>query len=189
MKRADNKKEFVTLDDDAKLGQFENSIKPLIKWSGKQNYNIIFDSDVAGNCVEVLPTKLMNKKNLYFIIFDNQNNVFGGYINVIIGKKNSFIKDPTAFVFSLIRNEKVKNMKYDIKKSQQNYAFYLFSSNDLLFQFGYYTGYCDIVIPKIGYVSIWCNCPNSYENNGEKQPLRDNTNGFSVDRLLVLEMS
>ncbi|KAL7720455.1 TLDc domain-containing protein [Entamoeba marina] len=191
---------------------FASSIDKLKKWSGKQHYNIIFDSKMDDQ--QALEYKVFNKRNLYFISFDNENNVFGGYVNELINEKDDEITDPNAFVFSLIRNGTIKNMKYNIKKGVEKNAFYLFSNNgcgptnNYLFKFGsissgtivksgYYRGkYCncldddghDISIKCIGRNNSFSCNPVSYEYNGEQQPLRNNSKNYIIKRVLILEM-
>ncbi|KAL7720416.1 TLDc domain-containing protein [Entamoeba marina] len=164
------------------------SFNKLKEWSGKQNCSVLFDSNIDGYGKGVIEHKVMNKRNLYFISFDNQNNVFGGYVDTIISKTNCFTSDPNAFVFSLIRNGQVKNMNYNIRN--QGHAFWLQSNHDQLYVFGgCYDSSYDVNVWKIGYKSNYTCKPCDYEYNGEQQPLRDNTNNYIIKRILVLEMS
>ncbi|KAL7715602.1 TLDc domain-containing protein [Entamoeba marina] len=181
-------KKIFHYKNDVELKQFNNLIDSLIKWSDKSNYTILFDSDLDGDGKDVLHHKVFNKKNLYFIHFDNENNVFGGYMNEVINNKNSYINDPNSFVFSLIRNGVITNKKYDIKNDQQLNAFDLQSDYDYLYWFGYENGKFDMVIPKIGYFSATSCIPNIYNYNEENQPLRDEKTYFTMKRILVLEM-
>ncbi|KAL7715599.1 TLDc domain-containing protein [Entamoeba marina] len=180
----------INFKNDIELEQFNVLLKSLNKWSDKLSYTIIFDSDLNGNGKGVLEHHVKNKINLYFIVFDNENNVFGGYMNTLINKINSYIPDPDAFIFSLIRNGKIKNMKYDIKEGEKCSAFYLDSNNNYLFRFGENGIERHIIIPRIGF-----NCGVSFRNigkykyNEEKHPLRDGTNDFPIQRILVLEMN
>ncbi|KAL7720442.1 TLDc domain-containing protein [Entamoeba marina] len=168
--------------------QLNNSIELLIEWSGKPKYNIIFDSDLDGDGKLTLSWNVMNKKNLYLIHFDNENNVFGGYVNEVIDKKDGYINDPKSFVFSLIRNGKITNKKYDIDFERAGLSFAMQYNFDVLYWFGYGNGKFDLIIFKIGYISENSCVTNSYKYNGEKQPLRDNTIGYIIQRILVLEM-
>ncbi|KAL7720471.1 TLDc domain-containing protein [Entamoeba marina] len=182
--------EEIKFENDNELKQLNNSIQSLIEWSGKQNYNVIFDSKIDGNGKGVLENKVMNKKNLYFISFDNHNNVFGGYVDTIINK-TGWIKDINAFVFSLIRKGKVKNKKYVLKQNfEEQYAFYLSprTYEFCSYCFGKY-GYMPIYVKNKGIVSSWFNS-YSYEYNGEQYPLVDDHHRttFKMERILVLEM-
>ncbi|KAL7720408.1 TLDc domain-containing protein [Entamoeba marina] len=171
------------IQQDKEIVELIPSFNKLKEWSGKQKCSIIFDSKIDGDGGNnVLMNKVMNKQNLYFISFDNQNNVFGGYVDTIINKTGDWITDPNAFVFSLIRNGKMKNIKYEIKNSQ--YAFYSLSNDNQLYGIG---GGHDIGIWKIGDSNSYCN-PHSYEYNGEQHPIVDKFN-FTTKRILVIQMN
>ncbi|KAL7715595.1 TLDc domain-containing protein [Entamoeba marina] len=182
--------EKIKFKNDDELEQLNNSIQLLLEWSGKQNYNIIFDSKIHGDGGGVLENRVIHRKNLYFLTFDNENNVFGGYVDNIINKTNDWIKDSNPFVFSLIRNGKIKNIKYDIKKGKEQYAFKLKSNSYELYRFGE-DGYSDICVYEIGNNKSYCDY-HSYEYNGEQNPSRDNyggSNEFSMKRILVIQMN
>ncbi|KAL7718457.1 TLDc domain-containing protein [Entamoeba marina] len=171
------------------LKEINASLEILYEWSDKHNFNIIFDSEKDGDGREVLANKVRNKKNLYFISFDNENNVFGGYLSEFINK-TGWIKDTSAFVFSLIRNGKIENMKYKIKDGQDGNSFYLYTNCDLLYCFGYNDGRSyDVTVLKIGCSGAYFCNPCSYEYNGKQQPLRNNTTNYIIKRIVVLEMN
>ncbi|KAL7718480.1 TLDc domain-containing protein [Entamoeba marina] len=170
---------------------FVQSINKMKEWSGKQHYNIIFDSKIDGDgSNNVLSDKVINKKNLYFIHFDNRQNIYGGYVNELIDGYDEDINDPNAFVFSLKRNNQNTLKKYSIKQDQHHYAFYINSKQDLLYNFGSDDNICkDITTSKVGDPGSYCN-PYSYEYNGENKPLSDDTNNeFTVERILVIQMN
>ncbi|KAL7717254.1 TLDc domain-containing protein [Entamoeba marina] len=170
------------IQQDKEIIELIPSFNKLKEWSGKQICSIIFDSDIDGDGTNnVLMNKVMNKKNLYFISFDNENNVFGGYVDITIDTTGLYTTDPNSFTFSLIRNGKMKNIKYNIKNDHQLYAFYL-RPNDFFYTFG---GSHDILVYKIGNSNSHCD-PYSYEYNGEKHPFVDNFY-FITKRILVLK--
>ncbi|KAL7721462.1 TLDc domain-containing protein [Entamoeba marina] len=82
----------VDNDDGIEMTLLSSSIESLCKWSGKQHYNTIFDSKIDGDGKGIIEQRVMNKKNLYFISFDNENNVFGGYVSELINKKDEMEK-------------------------------------------------------------------------------------------------
>ncbi|KAL7718240.1 TLDc domain-containing protein [Entamoeba marina] len=178
----------VDIGDDVELHKLNYSIDSLKKWSGKQNYNIIFDSKVQGDGKGVLEHIILNKRNLYFISFDDQNNIFGGYLKKSIKKMDSYVRDSKSFVFSLQRNGHVKNKKFPIIKNYEDYAFYMSSNiNDCLYCFGGSDYSSDIYAWKIGYKYSFCDY-NYYNYRGESYPLRDDTDYFTIKRFVVLEM-
>ncbi|KAL7712762.1 TLDc domain-containing protein [Entamoeba marina] len=109
--------------------------------------------------------KVINKSNLYFISFDQKNNVFGGYVNTKIMNINDWTHDHNAFVFSLTQNGVVKNKRYNIKQGNDHYSFCLKSNDVFLYSFG-----SDITIYKSN-VQRSCCIPNAYEYNGDLNPL------------------
>ncbi|KAL7714425.1 TLDc domain-containing protein [Entamoeba marina] len=186
----DDYKVISTISNDENVN-FVQSINKMKEWSGKQHYNIIFDSKIHGNgSNNVLGDKVMNKKNLYFIHFDNRQNIYGGYVNELIDGYFKFINDPNAFVFSLKRNNQNTLKKYSIKQNQHHHAFSLCSNQDLLYYFGITddSKCTDITTLKIGDPHSYCD-PYSYEYNGENKPLSDGSdNIFTVERILVIQM-
>ncbi|KAL7712470.1 TLDc domain-containing protein [Entamoeba marina] len=167
-----------------------NQIISIMKdWSGMVNYTIIFDSDVDGNGQKTLSQTILKKKNLYFLHFDNNNNIFGGYISSLIDRTCDYIKDNTSFLFSLMRNGQVKNTKYLINNNTK-YSFWLCDSAVVLYEFGYSSyGFRDLCAYAIGNDQSYCfSC--SYNYNKEKNSLVENyPNRFEIQRILILEMS
>ncbi|KAL7722943.1 TLDc domain-containing protein [Entamoeba marina] len=159
----------------------------LKEWSETTSYNIIFDSKVDGNGGDnVLHDKVFGKTNLYFITVDCYGNVFGGYISNKIDKSNSYVSDKNSFVFSLIRNHEVKNVKYPLKHSCDN-AFQLYSndSDKMLYTFGW-----DFWVYQVGYGRSFCNLLDEYcfyGNKKEKYTFVDYAQ-FEVKQLIVIEM-
>ncbi|KAL7715465.1 TLDc domain-containing protein [Entamoeba marina] len=169
-----------------------NSMNVLKQWSNKNTSNVIFDSDIDGNGNKnVLHDKVLNKSNLYFIHFDSDNNVCGGYISTKIDKSDGWIFDKNSFVFSLIRNGKVNNKRYFLKQNTSR-AFILFNDHpgDQLYQFGN-----DIIVWNVGIDRSCCTdnfnyCWYDYKN--DKKPLSDTTSPpdrFVVQRIVVVEMN
>ncbi|KAL7714419.1 TLDc domain-containing protein [Entamoeba marina] len=181
--------EIISNDENV---NFVQSINKMKEWSGKQHYNIIFDSKIDGDgSNNVLGDKVMNKKNLYFIHFDNRQNIYGGYVNELIDGYRKDINDPNSFVFSLKRNNQNTLKKYLIKQDQHHHAFYLCSNYKVLYSFGSTNGSTcdDITTLKVGDPQSYCK-PYSYEYNGENKPLSDDgKKGLTVERILVIQMN
>jgi hypothetical protein len=80
---------------------------PLLKnWCGKEFDKIIYDSDKDVNKYDngaTLFAKIKNKPNLYFIIIDSNENIFGFYVNKEITREIG--KYNELFMFSLRSNE------------------------------------------------------------------------------------
>ncbi|KAL7717801.1 TLDc domain-containing protein [Entamoeba marina] len=157
----------------------------LKQWSGKQEISVIFDSVVDGDGGNnVLMKKVIDKSNLYFITFDDDNNIFGGYIEEEAFKTNSWITDPNSFIFSLKRNGIVTNNRYNIRNGCENNAFILNSNIGYLYAFGAGN---DIHVNKIGDPESYCN-QASYGYNGEKHPFTDKRYS-TAKRIVVLRVS
>ncbi|KAL7717099.1 TLDc domain-containing protein [Entamoeba marina] len=133
-------KVMFQLSNEEQVTDLSQSINLIKEWTCKQKCSILFDSKIDGDGSDgVLKNKILNKKNLCFIHFDQNKNVFGGYVNVPIVGNKDFITDQKAFLFSLIRNGQLKNIKYDLMKNEAKHSFYLNldDSSDLLYCFGY----------------------------------------------------
>ena len=71
-----------------------------------------------------MSVKVLNKEKLLVIIEDEQNNKFGGYLNVKVDGTSKYISDSNAFIFSLKSNERINGMK-KFNISNSSYAFYI----------------------------------------------------------------
>ncbi|KAL7720830.1 TLDc domain-containing protein [Entamoeba marina] len=163
-------------------------LKLLTEWSGLNNSTIIFDTDLQGNGYGTLWRSVLNKKNLYFISFDNDNNVFGGYMNEIIKKTPFGITDDHSFIFSIMRNKEMKNVKYNIKRNRKhvNNAFSLHADDSFGYLYGF--GY-DILIYPIGGGNSYFKC-DCYDYKGDVNALVDILYPlrFEIQRIVVVEM-
>ena len=106
--------ELEDLEEMTKTTKEENKeiIKQIEAWSEATFKEIVFDSDVdnwAEN-ISVFDKHVFGKEKLVFMIEDEENNVFGGYLNTKIDKyyeekdwkwDGSSIYDKNAFVFSI----------------------------------------------------------------------------------------
>ncbi|KAL7720684.1 TLDc domain-containing protein [Entamoeba marina] len=180
-----NSKEQQQLLNDIEFNVIENSMSKLKEWCGKQKHNIIFDSLIDGDGSDnVLMNKVTNKSHLYFISFDTNNNVFGGYFRKSINVVDSYIEDRKSFVFSLLRNGVMKNLKY-LMHNDRSWSFRLYSGSNWLYRFG--DG--DIGAYKIGEASSYCS-QNTYEYYNETKPFVDcGTNPFIIKRIVIMKMS
>ncbi|KAL7721687.1 TLDc domain-containing protein [Entamoeba marina] len=148
-----------------KSTQLIDSISSLKNWSNKDTFNVIFDSDIHGDgwSNNVLRDTVYRRSNLYFITFDINNNVFGGYLNKTINTIGCGIEDDNSFVFSLIRN------------------------GGCLYAFG-----DDIHVQRINNDESYCKC-DYYDYNNEQNPLINIITPpyqtFQTTRIIVIEMN
>ncbi|KAL7714549.1 TLDc domain-containing protein [Entamoeba marina] len=164
-----------------------NCLNVLQNWSDFHSFNIIYDSDVDGGGYVAIDM-VHNKKNLYFINFDNENNVFGGFVsNPNSGLSYQEQCNRITFVFSLERNGLPFYKKYPLKKYQEVSAFncYYLDQYSPLYTFG-----CDLQIFPVGVNNSFV-APSSYKYNHCKTPFinRGYPYHFPIQRLIILEMS
>ena len=104
----------------------KDEMDKLEEWTNKKCSEVLFDSDKDDwNSNTILNKRIMNKNQLVFVIEDEQNNKFGGYLNATIyrtncgnGWENSNILDSNAFVFSLKSNGRMNRMmKFEIRNT------------------------------------------------------------------------
>ncbi|KAL7715577.1 TLDc domain-containing protein [Entamoeba marina] len=172
--------------ENTKLNIKTSPIDLLKQWSGKDQYTVIFDSDRDGDgSNNELPKIVKNKKNLYFISFDFNGNIYGGYVDSTINKIGSYITDSNAFVFSLLRNWKIKNMKYSIQSDREKDAFLVWNDSSILYHFG---GYGVIFISKVGQKRSYSNPSSTYLFNDDKSPFVYGTDDFEIMRYIIIQM-
>ena len=132
----------------------------------------------------------MNKNQLSFVIEDEQNNKFGGYLSATINKTTNGggswidnISDSNAFLFSLKSKGRLNGMmKFEIKNTSN--TFLLWNSYDILFNFG--SGHDISLLYKSNKTSSYCN-QNSYDYHGQTNALCGGRN-FTPKRFVVIQM-
>ncbi|KAL7722809.1 TLDc domain-containing protein [Entamoeba marina] len=193
MKELDNNHtERYTVENDylnvEEMNKITNSIDLLKQWSGKQDFTILFDSiKDGGDSTTTLHDKVFGKSNLYFIVFDDCSNIFGGYLPSEINMVDMYIPDKNAFIFSLYRIGSLSKMKYLIGQDRIGKAFQLRSNdiNHTLFYFG-----LDINVYEIGFKGSFCD-RYYYRTSLEHHDLVVDyfPHLFSTRRIVVIQMS
>ncbi|KAL7714440.1 TLDc domain-containing protein [Entamoeba marina] len=162
-----------------------SNIQFVDKMINENQYKIIFDSDIDGDGGNnVLYQRVLNKSNLYFLSFDNEDNVFGGYVKNTIYIANQYLSCENAFIFSLIRNGYMETKRYNIKKGREDNAFQLYKDQaEGLYRFG-----GDITIRRVGCHTSCCDLVD-YEYD-KKQPLTNKIYPFKYEvmRIIVVQM-
>ncbi|KAL7716628.1 TLDc domain-containing protein [Entamoeba marina] len=170
------KQEIQTL----KIIQFIRNI------SNREDISILFDSDIVGDSNCSLINTIQNKEDLIFILFDQQDNVFGGYLHERITSPYTYVNDPKSVVFSIIRRGKLQIKKYTYEKSN-NYAFFLYPENDFgyLFEFGFGL----FLIQKTNSNMSWCNF-ELIKSENKAHPFVDVVypQTFQIQRIVILEV-
>ncbi|KAL7720955.1 TLDc domain-containing protein [Entamoeba marina] len=159
----------------------------LKEWSQLDNATVLFDSDLKGNGFRTLDKTVFGKKNLYFITFDFNNNVYGGYLNTKVNSIDNWLQDDKSFVFSLMRNGEMKNRKYEIDLDAVLYSFKIYSKDPDYVLYQFELG--DISVTKIGLAQSYCG-QTSYNYKGDKKALVDKFYPpFGLQRIIIVEMS
>ena len=85
-----------------------------------------------------LNEKIIGRQNLVFLIEDESQNIFGGFVSSKIDKTIEYISDENAFVFSLKSNGRIDDpKKFDISVEHTEEVFRLGSQEtDYYFEFG-----------------------------------------------------
>ena len=106
-----------------------NNIQILETWSGHQVNNVLYDSDIDGKDSQIFRNKILNHQHLYFIVIDNQNNVFGHYTNSNMNQTDKWITDNESFLFTLNNNGRCGIKKYNINPYHSQHATYIWSDS------------------------------------------------------------
>ena len=171
----------------------EDEIKQIEVWTNKKYGEVLFDSNVDNWNLNTstLQKKILNKQNLLFVIRDENNNKFGGFISIKIDGMNKWIRDNNSFVFSLKSNNRIKGMKKFNKNMDDNCSFWLSSTtyNGILFAFG--SGHDICVYIKNLQNQSFC-FPKSFDYLGERHLLCTNrplgTSHFIPMHFRVIEL-
>lgn len=121
----------------------------------------------------------MNHNQLYFIIIDSNDNVFGHYHSSVIKKIGSNIYDSNIFIFTLNNNGRSEIKKFNSKGG--NAYTRIYNDND------YYD--CGYAIYNIDTNSSYISSYIEFYYSGiEKTTLTGNTNDFTTKRIIVIQM-
>lgn len=166
----------------------ENSIEMIENWTGKKIVSMIFDSDVDNwDTGKDFSNYIIGKSNLLFMINDEQNNRFGGYISSQITKPDTYIKDSQAFIFSLNSNGRLSTpTKFGINSPSS--AFISITNHEryiLAFGGGY-----DLKLDKKSTSYMSNSNPSSYNFGQNNNALYGKTypDRFTPKRWLVYQM-
>ena len=142
---------------------------------------VLYDSDIDGKDSSIFRNKILNHNQLYFIIIDSNDNVFGHYHPGVIDKISSNIYDSNIFMFTLNSNGRCGIKKFN-NKGGDDACTYICDSND------YY--YCyDYVICKIDTNNSCIDSSIGDCYSGiEKTTLTGNTDRFTTKRIIVIQM-
>ena len=141
--------------------------KLILSWFDKKpsKFNLLLDSKVDGDSIEVFYNKCQNKSPTFIIIKTTQGTIFGGYTCFFWKKDSKWYRDDKSFIFSVD-----KEKKYYPKNTNDH----IFGCNSF-FQFGNDIRIYDkCTSSSQNFVGVACyNSPENYEMN-------DRTKNFIV---------
>ena len=167
------------------------SLSTLEEWCGMKYQCVIYDSDKDGQESSVFTNKILNKSNLYFINYDDNNCIYGGFQKSAIKKLNRHNLDNDYFLFTLNEfGQHGVEKKYSMlstPKYPTKTGISVFKENDELYYFADGFGvYKSFLQKSYTYQGV----ANQYEGavkgcfNGKYDP-----NRFVVKRVLVIQMN
>ncbi|KAL7715666.1 TLDc domain-containing protein [Entamoeba marina] len=165
----------------------------LINWSGKNGLNIIYDSDVDEHTHHCFNMKLHNKQNLYLIVHDEFDCVFGGYFGGCITNLNEWNYDSSMFLFRLSTSANGDNtsQKWLLKQGKKGGIWLYTHTNEKCL---YKIGGCGCLYTRKPLskesscyeVSLTFEDIEDCDLNGHSWRSRDDY--FSITRVIVIEM-
>ena len=169
---------FITLKE---LYQLED-------WTGKSVENVVFDSDKDdwNEQTSTFESKILQKRQLIFLIEDTTSNIFGGYVQSLIDSCDgkTFIEDNNSFVFSLRSKGRLKEMsKFEIIDKTKSFILYKPTTKGL---FGFGEGR-DISVWKKNAAHKSYTTQLSFNYRGNVLSLTG-SNNFTPKRIIVLQM-
>ncbi|EKE39896.1 hypothetical protein ENUP19_0216G0031 [Entamoeba nuttalli] len=172
-----------TLKIDKEFRIIEEYYIYLQNWSNLNEYQILFDSFLDSQ--NQFNDRVMNKRNLYFINFDEFGYVFGAFVSVPILETNKFISDPNHFIFSL-KKSIFKPMKWNPIGDNSSNALFIYRNESYLYQVGH-TG-C-FIIHQTGVSNSYCkNLQIAYLGAPSSLSNTESFEDFSVNRVIVIQM-
>ncbi|BFU25288.1 hypothetical protein EHI8A_027010 [Entamoeba histolytica HM-1:IMSS-B] len=201
-------KKYEKMFEENEVETIKDNVKYLMTWVEMNKMRILYDSVIDGSNYEVIFDKIKKKPNIYVIIIDNNDNVFGGFIShsiKVLSEKEEenidIIEDNNHFVFCLYpSNDERTTMRWipkdyeedeeqteDIDLLSYGGDIKIWSKNEFIISIGnFYRGWIDIA-------SIGENCSYNHSLYMVYQGMNQSCcNGdgtpFSAERILIVQM-
>ena len=156
-----------------------NQEQTLENWSGKEVDRVIYDSEIDGEESTIFRSRILNHKQVYMIVIDSDNNVFGYYSCGTVVQNNVNYSSEN-FMFSLHSNGRCETKKFASSLLSYCYVY----SNDNYFFCGGFEGF---KIYKIGTKSVIPdNISDTFTDLDQK--LLTGNDSFIVKRVVVIQM-
>ena len=134
------KKEFQRQQENEDLLMNAIEKEQIEKWTQKKCGTVLFDSEKDDWSINKssFDDKMMNKKQLLFVIIEEKGEKFGYYLSSMITRYLTSYEgyeetDETTFLFNLRSNGRLKEMmKFEIKERKSPYVMFKKNSNRLI---------------------------------------------------------
>ena len=155
----------------------------LEEWSGLIFDDLIFDSkNDDWKSKTTFEEKMKGKKQFIILIETKNGEKFGCFVNNQIQKLNTSFFDNNIFIFS-INESSIK--KYNIKPEENGVAFKICSNK---FDDLFVVGRTDICVKRSNVKSKSSCVQKSFDYNGERNVLCDNSKTFTPKRFSIYQM-
>ena len=166
-------------------------ITQLQEWSGYSNFTILYNNEMEELSARTINSKISGKRNLYFIIEDINNNIFGSYHSIIPNEKEykqHSSEDPKHFIFTLQNPFSIQPSKY-YPTQHNDHVLYLYQNYDINNVLN--VQYCYGIVSQ-NRVFLYENIINYYQNIPREcgcRFLTGNVNYFTeIKHFIILEM-
>ncbi|KAL7718537.1 TLDc domain-containing protein [Entamoeba marina] len=173
---------YFTQDTSDNFKPILSELQNLQTWSGFDDFNLIYDSDLDGFSNAVFVQKVLNHPNLYFINIDDHMNVFGCFMKKGVTKPDHREQDNDHFIFSLCTNS-LSSPKQSPPKNGQRLGVCLFEHHTL-YSFGNASG-CVFFNPNTKLSGSDLGDTYEFLSNND---LIGNREFFQSERIIVVQM-
>lgn len=181
---------------DQLLEKFSNTLRQerpgkMSIWSAFPGGKLIFDSDIhGGDSNEAFYSRILGKKELYILNFDQNGNAFGVFIKSVVNSTECWIEDKNHFLISFNSSERMTSPKRWFPKGDNTeYALYVYKDDNRLYTVGGF-GYGYFTICKTNMNASYCmNLSWTYDKMEDTELTGTNhPQFFLTKRIVVLEM-
>ncbi|BFU25956.1 hypothetical protein KM1_158680 [Entamoeba histolytica HM-3:IMSS] len=162
----------------------------LLQWSELTTSQLVFDSDTDGEDQDRFLQCILKKENLYVIVIDEFDTIFGIYLHYPLMSPFKYPRDPQHFIFSMKKKNKQEFIRFLPKQTSLNKSLKGVNNNkNCLF----ICGDDSVCIWNSRYKKsyIWepmrvYEMKENKEINGTEYPNLHNL--FSIQRIIVIQM-
>ena len=155
----------------------------LEQWCGKKYSQVIYNSDVDGKDSSAFRNKILNHKQLYFFVIDDNDNIFGHYTDCTIDKTNTIISNGKEFLFTVYSNGRIAPTKFANKQNNK--------TGTMIFDSKFYCCYWGYVVYEIEKSNSLYHLDMEKNFDGAKKSIfmgGKKANTFTPKKIIVMEM-